>query len=95
LKLFVRVKERIIPDQCRHAVTTTFIEITLMKDNQNSLKWNRLEPNEYSLAPLLIHLPTPSLLPRSTNFGSTTNKNVIIDTSNKGEFIEKFIHYCI
>ena len=48
IKLFVRVKERIVPTKCSHKTTPAMIEITLRKDNPSSAKWNRLEPIEYS-----------------------------------------------
>ena len=48
IKLFVRVKERIIPQKSTYKLTSKFLEILLYKDNPNHTKWNRLEPNEYT-----------------------------------------------
>ncbi|CAF1053922.1 unnamed protein product [Adineta ricciae] len=48
IKLFVRVKERIRPHRCTCVVTPICIEITLIKDNAYGMKWNQLEPNEFS-----------------------------------------------
>jgi hypothetical protein len=76
IKLFVRVKERIKPDQSSHRVTPTFIEITLVKDYAYGKKWIRLEPDEYSAyRPLIPTLP-PSTLPLPmTNTNSSINNN--------------------
>jgi hypothetical protein len=76
IKLFVRVKERIKPDQSSHRVTPAFIEITLVKDYASGISWTRLEPNEYSEdRPLIPTLP-PSTLPLPmTNTNSIINNN--------------------
>lgn len=66
IKLFVRVKERIIPEKCTFKVTPTVLEITLMKDNPNSLKWGRLEPNEYT-EPRPSIQQTPPTSPNTTD----------------------------
>lgn len=71
IKLFVRVKERIKPDQCLHKVTSTGIQITLIKENEHGLRWNRLEPNEFSELRSFVPSSPPS---------STINTNI----SNKG-----------
>jgi hypothetical protein len=47
LKLFIRVKERIVPDRCTYNTTTACIELRLVKANTHSILWTRLEPNEY------------------------------------------------
>jgi hypothetical protein len=48
IKLFVRVKERIIPDKCTFTTTPTLMEIKLFKENSTGARWGRLEPNEYT-----------------------------------------------
>ncbi|CAF2238816.1 unnamed protein product [Rotaria magnacalcarata] len=48
IKLFVRVKERIKPDECFSRNTAASIEVKLIKENQNGSRWNQLGPNEYS-----------------------------------------------
>jgi len=65
IKLFVRVKERIIPNKCSYKITPTVIEIILVKDNPNTIKWGRLEPNEYSESRPFIQQTTPSTPPSS------------------------------
>ncbi|CAF1282003.1 unnamed protein product [Rotaria sordida] len=68
IRLFVRVKERIIPHKCSSRITQTFIEIILIKDNPNSTtKWGRLEPNEYSESRPLIQQTSPNTPPSSPN----------------------------
>jgi hypothetical protein len=59
-----------------------FIEIILVKDNPNNMKWGRLEPNEYSESRPPIQQTTLSTPPSSpTNIKST------IINSNKGKSI--------
>jgi hypothetical protein len=78
IKLFVRVKERIKPDQCTHTVTLPYIEITLIKENEHGFRWDRLEPNEYSESRPLIPLTSPSKLPMTSS---------IINSHNKGKYL--------
>ncbi len=80
IKLFVRVKERIKSDQCSFIVTPMYIEIILIKDYQHGLRWNQLEPNEYSES-----RPNIQLSPTSMHPLSLTNTNLIKNTSNKGK----------
>jgi hypothetical protein len=74
IKLFVRVKERIIPNKCTYRITPKVIELTLVKDNPHSTKWGRLEPNEYSEPRPPLQQPTPSTPPSSPIH---TNANII------------------
>lgn len=68
IRLFVRVKERIIPEKCTHKITATFLEIQLFKDNRNHAKWGRLEPNEYSESrPVVQQTTTPPSSPSAVN----------------------------
>jgi hypothetical protein len=80
IKLFVRVKERIKPDQCSFRVTSTFIEITLTKDNEHGIPWNRLEPNEYSESRPIAPSSPPSTLPLSI-----TSSNSVMNNFNRGK----------
>ncbi|CAF1633950.1 unnamed protein product [Adineta ricciae] len=66
IKLFVRVKERIVPNKCSFKVTSTVIEILLTKEHTHGSRWGRLEPNEYSesLRPLTQQI-SPSTPPSS------------------------------
>ena len=48
IKLFVRVKERIIPNKCTFKITSALMEIILVKENSTGARWGRLEPNEYT-----------------------------------------------
>ena len=80
IKLFVRVKERIIPNKCSYKITSAFIEFILVKDNPNGTKWGRLEPSEYSESRPTIQQTTPSTPPPSP-----TNINSTIVNSNKGK----------
>ncbi len=80
IKLFARVKERIKPDQCTYTVTATYIDIAIAKDYQYGLRWNRLEPNEYSESRPLI--PTS---PLSSHPLSITNTNSVMNNINRGE----------
>lgn len=84
IKLFVRVKERIIPNQCSFKVTGTFIEITLIKENQNGARWGRLEPNEYSEVCPPVQQTSPPTPPSSPNSIQSTSLNSTIVNSNKG-----------
>jgi len=79
IKLFVRVKERIKPDQCSHKVTPTFIDITLVKDSEHGILWHRLEPNEYSESRPSISSSPPSTLPLPI-----TNTNFTMNNTNRG-----------
>jgi hypothetical protein len=65
LKLFVRVKERIVPDRCSYRITQKSIEIILIKENPNSTKWGRLEPSEYSESRPPIQQTSPTTSPSS------------------------------
>jgi len=80
IKLFIRVKERIKPDQCSHKITLTSIEITLIKESEHGILWNRLEPNEYSESRPTILSP-----PSSTFSLPITNTNSIMNNINRGK----------
>ncbi|CAF0984223.1 unnamed protein product [Adineta steineri] len=80
IKLFVRVKERIIPTKCSFKITPTLIEILLAKDNPSSLKWGRLEPSEYSESRPLTQQTTPTTPPSSPISASSSSTNI---NSNK------------
>ncbi|CAF2742050.1 unnamed protein product [Rotaria sp. Silwood2] len=70
IRLFVRVKQRVKPAQCTFVVTSTYIEIKLMKENDCGVRWNQLEPNEYSESRSMIHsssLSTHPLLITNSN----------------------------
>ncbi|CAF3581966.1 unnamed protein product [Rotaria sp. Silwood1] len=84
IKLFVRVKERIIPEKCSSNITQAFIEIKLIKDNPNSTKWGRLEPNEYFESRPLIQQTSPTTPPSSPNsIQSTIINSTMINSNNK------------
>ncbi|UJR31273.1 hypothetical protein I4U23_018773 [Adineta vaga] len=83
-KLFVRVKERIKPEECTYAVTPTCIEITLTKDNEYGMKWYQLEPNEYSEVRPRLHLS-----PISTSPLRLTKTTPLKNDINKGKLSEK------
>ena len=85
IKLFVRVKERIKPDQCTHTVTSKSIKITLVKEYESSMRWNRLEPNEHSE----FH-PLQPTSPLSTYPSSTANLHSTMNNLNRGEIYSKF-----
>jgi hypothetical protein len=83
IKLFVRVKERIKPNQCSHIVTPSYIEIILVKENEYSgNRWNRLEPNEFSEHRPLLQPTSPSSHPLST-----TNTHSLLPNPTRGNFI--------
>ncbi len=85
IKLFVRVKERIIPNNCSYKITQAFIEIILTKDNPNSTKWGRLESSEYSESRPLTQQTSPSTPPSSPISSTATNINSTMINSNKGK----------
>ncbi|CAF1407064.1 unnamed protein product [Rotaria sp. Silwood1] len=64
IRLFVRVKHRIIYAQCTHSVTDTYIEIKLIKESE-MITWNQLEPDEYYDTRLMMHSSALSTQPRS------------------------------
>ena len=75
IKLFIRVKERIAPEQCTASFTSSGIEIFLRKAILNRSKWTRLEANEYS------EMQTPvksSLMSSGSNI--TTKTGEMIET---------------
>ena len=81
IKLFVRVKERIIPEQCFTNVHTMSMDIHIVKENKCGIEWNQLEPNEYSAArPMLQSLSSP------TSLLSITNRNPILSSLNRSKF---------
>lgn len=73
IKIFVRVKERIKPQQCYYQIKSLSIEIVLIKDNEFDVKWHQLQPNEYSESRILLQ-SSPQI--------SVTHTNLI----NKGSY---------
>ena len=73
VRLFVRVKGRIIPTRCQTRTTPTFIEIILVKEHPSSTRWERLEPSEYSE----VYRPTSPLIsnPNKGKFHEKKNTN--------------------
>lgn len=80
LKLFVRVKERIVPSKCSHTVMQTKLEIKLVKEHPHGAKWGRLEPSEYSESRPATQLTAPTT-PPSSPVSATSNQLA----SNKGQ----------
>ncbi|UJR15384.1 hypothetical protein I4U23_002332 [Adineta vaga] len=72
IKLFVRVKERIVSNKCSFKVTSTFIEIILVKEHPHGTKWSRLEPSEYSESRSLTQQTSPTTPPSSPVSSSST-----------------------
>lgn len=60
VKLFARVKDRIKPGLCSHNITSTTLDITLVKENDQSLSWIKLEPDEYSKPRTYQPVSTPA-----------------------------------
>lgn len=69
MKIFARVKERIIPDRCSYQIRSKQIDITLTKENENGPQWNRLEPNEYT-KPVVYQPITSSIINNNANMNN-------------------------
>lgn len=76
VKIFARVKERINPNRCFHQVTEPHVEVTLIKENENAPRWNRLEPDEYTKPPAYQSI--------TTSTSSIINNNSSMSHLNRG-----------
>ena len=81
VKLFARTKDRINPDRCSHHITSTTLDITLVKENDHGARWNQLEPDDYSKPLTYQPITTP------TTVIVDTTSNII--NSNRGKICSK------
>lgn len=75
IKLLIRVKERIKHDDCAFWIQADHIQIKLVKENLNGIRWDRLEPDEHTHCHQIMD-SSSSLLSRSNLKTLTYNSHI-------------------